>query len=179
VSDIKTVLTRPRYNVFGVSGAAAMYRKKALSDVSFETKCQTEIFSNKFHTYKEDIDLAYRLQLANWGSSIIASAVGYHERGLKNQGLSSRFRQSKLLRFMSFRNHMLFLTHTAQFTWMSITGINILAYEAFKIVWIVFFETQSLKALKEVVTLRTDSKQKREQVKRMIKNPEAIIKWLS
>ncbi|MDH3324353.1 MAG: glycosyltransferase family 2 protein, partial [Candidatus Peregrinibacteria bacterium] len=53
--------------VFGFSGAAVLYRRKALEDVAFiNEKGEKEFFDESMFLYKEDIDLAYRLQWAGW-----------------------------------------------------------------------------------------------------------------
>jgi GT2 family glycosyltransferase len=70
--------TRPasRTEVFGVSGAAAMYRMDFLRDVAIEG----EIFDEDFFAYREDADLAWRGQLFGWNAVCEPKALGYHVR---------------------------------------------------------------------------------------------------
>lgn len=63
--------------IFGPSGAAACYRRKALESVRYED----EYFDEDFFIYCEDIDLAWRLNLAGWRSVYQPAALAYHERG--------------------------------------------------------------------------------------------------
>ena len=50
--------------VFGLSGACVLYRLAALQD----TMIRNEYFDQDFFTYKEDIDLAWRLRLYGWSN---------------------------------------------------------------------------------------------------------------
>lgn len=63
--------------VFGVSGAVALYRLAALDDVA----CDGEVFDTDLFAYWEDVDLDWRLQLRGWRSWYAADARGWHERG--------------------------------------------------------------------------------------------------
>src|SRR5262249_760723 len=51
-------------DIFGASGAAALYRRAAIEDVSIEGK----YFDEDFFAYREDADLAWRLRLMKWNS---------------------------------------------------------------------------------------------------------------
>src|SRR5512146_2159979 len=62
--------------VFGASGAAALYRRKMVQDVSV----QGEFFDEDFFAYREDADLAWRAQLLGWTCVYTPRAVGWHLR---------------------------------------------------------------------------------------------------
>ena len=62
--------------VFGVSGAAAVYRRAMLEDVSFEG----EIFDEAFFAFREDVDLAWRAQLLGWRCRYEPDLVARHRR---------------------------------------------------------------------------------------------------
>jgi len=62
--------------IFGVSGAAAMFRRSFLRDVAIDG----EIFDEDFFAYREDADLAWRGQLFGWLSLCVPDAIGYHVR---------------------------------------------------------------------------------------------------
>jgi GT2 family glycosyltransferase len=64
------------FEVFGVSGAAAMYSMAFLRDVAIDG----EIFDEDFFAYREDADLAWRGQLFGWRAVFEPEAVGYHVR---------------------------------------------------------------------------------------------------
>jgi len=73
-------LDRGLYNsaeyVFGATGAAALYRRKMIDDVSIDG----EFFDSDFFAYREDADLAWRAQLLGWQCLYVPEAVAYHVR---------------------------------------------------------------------------------------------------
>jgi GT2 family glycosyltransferase len=64
--------------VFGASGAAALYRREMIADVS-EGK---NFFDPDFFAYREDADVAWRSQLLGWRCLYVPDAVGYHVRSV-------------------------------------------------------------------------------------------------
>ena len=64
------------FEVFGVSGAAAMYRASFLRDVAIDG----EVLDEDFFAFREDADLAWRGRLFGWRSLCAPAAVGYHVR---------------------------------------------------------------------------------------------------
>ncbi|HYR30010.1 MAG TPA: glycosyltransferase family 2 protein [Thermoanaerobaculia bacterium] len=62
--------------VFGVSGAAAMYRMEFLRDVAIDG----EVFDEDFFAYREDADLAWRGRLFGWKAWCEPRAVAHHVR---------------------------------------------------------------------------------------------------
>lgn len=61
-------------DVFGACAGAALYRRTALENVSYND----EFFDDSFFAYYEDLDLAWRLRLMNWESSTCPEAVVLH-----------------------------------------------------------------------------------------------------
>jgi GT2 family glycosyltransferase len=66
----------PSFEVFGVSGAAAMFRADFLRDVAMDG----EAFDEDFFAYREDADLAWRGRLFGWRAVCDPAAVAYHVR---------------------------------------------------------------------------------------------------
>jgi GT2 family glycosyltransferase len=64
--------------VFGVTGAAALYRRSMIEDVSI---CG-EFFDFDFFAYREDADVAWRAQLLGWKCLYAPNAVAYHVRSV-------------------------------------------------------------------------------------------------
>jgi GT2 family glycosyltransferase len=62
--------------VFGATGAAALYRRSMVDDVSVNG----EFFDEQFFAYREDADLAWRAQLIGWRCLYTPEAVGWHVR---------------------------------------------------------------------------------------------------
>jgi len=62
--------------VFGATGAAALYRRQMVDDVSVAG----EFYDEAFFSYREDADLAWRAQLMDWKCLYTPQAVAWHER---------------------------------------------------------------------------------------------------
>jgi GT2 family glycosyltransferase len=73
--DITDSLQR-NFEVFGVSGAAAMYRLSFLRDVAIDG----EIFDEDFFAYREDADIAWRGRLLGWRAVCVPDATAHHVR---------------------------------------------------------------------------------------------------
>lgn len=98
------------HEVFGISGACPIYRKKALEDI----KVFGEYFDNDFFMYKEDIDVSWRLRLRDWSCWYLPTAVAHHGRGtgvLKRfshiEVLRNRRKLNKFQKYYSFKNQRL------------------------------------------------------------------------
>jgi GT2 family glycosyltransferase len=62
--------------VFGASGAAAMYRRACLEDVAVDGM----YFDEDFFAYREDADLAWRCRLMDWTCLYVPTAILRHRR---------------------------------------------------------------------------------------------------
>jgi len=62
--------------IFGPSGAAALYRRTALEEVAING----QYFDEDFFAYREDADLAWRCRLLGWKSIYVPTAAGRHRR---------------------------------------------------------------------------------------------------
>lgn len=96
--------------VFGITGACPLYRKKALDDC----KVEGDFFDGDFFMYKEDVDLSWRMRLMGWKCFYEPSAVAYHCRGtgvvLREKTLdvvANRKNLSKFQKFYSYKNERL------------------------------------------------------------------------
>jgi len=65
-----------REYVFGSTGAAALYRRAMVEDISVGG----EFFDEDFFAYREDADLAWRAQLMGWSCLYVPEAVAWHVR---------------------------------------------------------------------------------------------------
>jgi GT2 family glycosyltransferase len=68
--------TQQPTEVFGVSGAAGIYRRSFIDDVSIDG----ELFDEDFFSYREDADVAWRGRLLGWRALSVPAAVGWHVR---------------------------------------------------------------------------------------------------
>lgn len=71
--------------VFGASGAAALYRYGCLEDVRVEGM----FFDEDFFAYREDADLAWRCRLMGWKSHYVPTALARHRRRVTPERRSS------------------------------------------------------------------------------------------
>lgn len=62
--------------VFGGTGAATLYRRKMIEDISVHG----EFFDTDFFAYREDADVAWRAQLMGWHCLYTPRAIGWHVR---------------------------------------------------------------------------------------------------
>jgi GT2 family glycosyltransferase len=87
-------------DVFGPSGAAAVYRLKALQDVAVAG----QFFDEDFFAYREDADLAWRCRLMGWNSIYVPSAVALHRRRVTPE---RRSQLSPVINYHSVKNRFL------------------------------------------------------------------------
>lgn len=116
--------------VFGADGAAPFYRKAALEDVKICLNnapipplsvrggggelIRCEYLDEDFFSYKEDVDLAWRLRLAGWKTLYVPTAIAYHQRGSGDSAATSyvailkeRRKLSKVAKYHAFKNQRL------------------------------------------------------------------------
>ncbi len=75
-SDSRHPTPDTRNEVFGVSGAAALYRVSFIRDVTIGG----EFLDEDFFAFREDADVAWRGQLFGWRAIYVPEAVGHHVR---------------------------------------------------------------------------------------------------
>ena len=89
----------PAY-VFGATGAAVLYRRRMIEDISVGD----EFFDEDFFAYREDADVSWRAQLLGWRCLYNPRAVGWHVRRVT----PSRFRELPLvINWHSVKNRFL------------------------------------------------------------------------
>ena len=171
--------------IFGASGAAAMYRKSALEKVKIPRLAGGyEYFDNDFIAYKEDVDLAWRLQLAGYKCRYMPQAVVYHGRTVGRSWptqfirfIHNRHRQSRLVRQQSFRNHYLMMVKNEipEIFWRHIIYISI--REFLLIVYSVLFEPFQFQAMVKFFKLLPEARRKRRYIMENINiNDPRIVK---
>lgn len=97
--------------VFGATGAAALLRRAALDDVAY---AGGEVFDEGFFAYREDADLAWRLQRRGWSCLYWPEAVGWHGRGLRPEHAR---RGTPAINRLGVRNRFLLLWSNADWRW--------------------------------------------------------------
>jgi len=84
-------------DIFGPSGALSIFRKNALQDVAYPNNAGLPEYYDSLLHYKNDVDLAYRLQWAGHRSLFIPQAKVYHDRQAGNFE-QSPFRLMRILK---------------------------------------------------------------------------------
>jgi GT2 family glycosyltransferase len=87
-------------DIFGPSGAAAMYRRTALDAVAVYGR----YFDEDFFAFREDADLAWRCRLLGWNSIYVPSAVARHRRRVTPE---RRRQLPKAINYHSVKNRFL------------------------------------------------------------------------
>jgi GT2 family glycosyltransferase len=108
--DVQKIYDKNILEVFGVSGAFAMYRKSVVDNVLLPGG---NMFDPTYHSYKEDLDLAYRLRNAGFMSYAVLDSVIYHDRHAAGPKQMSDWAASKnkssqtfFVSFHSYKNHL-------------------------------------------------------------------------
>jgi GT2 family glycosyltransferase len=108
--DVRRLYEKSFTEVFGVSGAFPMFRKNVLDKVLLPGG---NLFDPTYHSYKEDLDLAYRMRNAGYTSYVILKSAAYHDRtgaGPKKHSdfaaIKNKKNQTKFIRFHSYKNHL-------------------------------------------------------------------------
>lgn len=168
------------YEVFGVSGALPLYRRSAL----VETNRENKIFDPRFFSYKEDVDLAFRLRLAGFGAMIDPKANAWHDRSVSGtQGtiitsIKERSGKSFFGKSLSYRNHLLCLWKNECWSnafrdlpWLG-------SYEIGKFIWILGREWTSLEAFLDALKQLPGVLSDRRKIHKNRKiRPSEIRKW--
>jgi GT2 family glycosyltransferase len=162
--------------IFGASGAAAIYRLSAIDDVAFinEDK-KKEYFDELMFMYKEDVDLAYRLQWAGYKCIYIPTAVVYHDRSVEARGrgffniIRSRIGRKKQYKEWSWLNHHILLQKMLDNDYSGGVRIKTFFYEIKSNLYVLIFEPYLIKQWWQLLKLRKQIKQRREQIKKRVK----------
>ncbi|MBL7047697.1 MAG: glycosyltransferase family 2 protein [Candidatus Marinimicrobia bacterium] len=165
--------------IFGISAALVMYRKDALDAVSLNGQC----FDESFFSYKEDIDLAWRLQLAGYRSIYVSTAKAFHARGaarktdLSDSGaIINRQKKSPKINYLSYRNHFYLIIKNEKWKNIFFNPFLIL-YEFKKMIYLLFREPASLKGIFSLYANLPQMLKKRRYIQENKMNKENLSKW--
>jgi len=180
--DIKTKFSQNNLEVFGVSGAFPMLRRSSVALVAFD---DGKFLDESYHSYKEDVDLAYRLSGAGFKASVLLDTVAYHDRtgagpkeGSDSAAAENKKKQSPWVRYHSYKNHLRTLFKNEYWQNLILDFPWILWYELKKFFYLLLFDRTVLKGLKEVWNGRMDLKNKRVQINKIKKiNWRDLRKW--
>jgi len=170
--------------VFGFSGSVFLIRRTALMDIAYEQ----QFFDEDFFSYKEDVDLSWRLRYRNWDIVYVPSVVAYHKRSVQdktgdrtaNLQVAVRYQQKpKFINYLSYRNHLYVLFKNVPFDILRKNFFPIMWYEFKKFVFLLFRFPSFLKAWPELFGNFRFIRKKRSYIMQHRKiNPSGLQVWL-
>lgn len=171
--------------IFGSSGASVMFRLSALKDVAFVNEDgKSEFFDELMFMYKEDVDLAYRLQWAGYKCVYNPDAVVYHDRTIKSTGqglwatIKNRRNRHQIYKEWSWLNHHIILKKFVDADYSFDVKWNTLKYEFKTFIYILLFEPFLLKQFFQLYRMRHEIKARKDQLKKRINIRKNIERWM-
>lgn len=152
--------------VFGVTGSAAIFRRRMIEDISIDG----QFFDEQFFAYKEDVDVAWRAKRLGWKAYYLPSAKALHSRGWKKGG-----RQSipLFVRQHSYMNRFYTLIKNEPLGWHWIVLLpQIAAIEIVKLVYILLREPALFRCLPTLWRTLPDMIRKRKAINEKVKNKQ-------
>lgn len=177
-NELDTGLHEEDKRVFGVCGAAAIFKKDVLEKV----KVNNEYFDYDFFAYKEDIDLCWRINLYGYKCYYVHDAIAYHGRGLNSSKgiintIKNRKSQSDFLKGISFRNHYLMILKNETKDSYKKDRIKIYIGALKYIIFFILFDWKCLKYISQIRSNKELVLRKRHIIQKNIKlNNDEIYK---
>lgn len=139
--------------IFGADGAVPVYRRKALADV----KIKEEYFDEDFFAYKEDVDMAWRMQLYGWKVIYQPKAIAWHARTAGDSAainyfgiIRERRKISKFAKYLAFKNQRLMQIKNEQ-SWLLLKHLPwFLPKEIASWFYVLLFERYTWRAIKDL-----------------------------
>lgn len=154
--------------IFGFTGAAVLFRIKALHDIKFKE----EYFDELMFMYKEDCDLSVRLYLKKWDIIFEPKAISYHDRTTSNDRngdigkILNRRNKNKQIKKWSFLNHWIILLKYKNNSNLPVNKIKIFIYKLKSLAFITIFEPYLLKEFITLFKIKNKIKEKRKWIYR-------------
>jgi len=126
-------------DVFGITGALAVFRRDSLE----ASRVDGQVFDEDFFAYREDADLAWRLQGFGCRARYVPLAVAFHRRRVTPERRRSL---SPVINYHSVKNRFLLRIHHADRGWLLRFGLRSLARDVVVLGACVTVERSSLEA---------------------------------
>ena len=170
-------LDRGQFNqpelVFGATGAATLFARRALEDVALDG----EIFDTAFHSFREDAELCFRFQERGWQVVYEPGAVADHRR----QVLPSRRRQlPPAINYHSLKNRYLLRAYhqTRANFWRTLVPATFRDLSA--LIYVLLLEWTSLPAYTWLWRNRHSILERRRRIQaRRTQGAKAVDRWFS
>ncbi len=161
--------------IFGASGAISIYRLSALDDVAFLNEDgNKEYFDELMFMYKEDVDLAYRLQYAGYKCLYTPKAVVYHDRTVEARGkgiigiIQGRRGRGKHYKEWSWLNHHIILKKILDSDYSGDIRIKTYWYEIKSNLYVLLFERHIVPQWWKLFKMRKQIRNRKEQIKKRV-----------
>jgi GT2 family glycosyltransferase len=159
--------------VFGVTGAAALYRRQMIDDISIAG----EFFDSQFFAYREDADVAWRAQLLGWKCLYTPLAVAYHVRSVLP---SNRRSIAPVLNMHSVKNRFLMRIKNTTAPLYLRHFFAITTRDCLVIAGCLFGELSSLRAFPWLVrNLRRTWAKRRQIMQRRRATDDYLVRWFA
>jgi GT2 family glycosyltransferase len=157
--------------VFGVDGAAPLYRRAMLEDI----KVDGQYFDEAFFAHKEDVDLSWRARLFGWKCMYTPAAVAYHQRSFRP---GKRLAISSEIKLHAVKNRYLMLIKNESLMGLKRDWAHILWYDLKILAYLTIYERSSLKAFSLLKQNWKRAKEWREQIQQKARISEnEILSW--
>lgn len=161
--------------IFGASGALAIYRMSALEDIAFKNEDgKLEYFDELMFMYKEDVDLNYRLQFAGYKSLFTPRATVYHDRSVETSGsgiigiAKGRIGRKKQYKEWSWLNHHIILKKILDQKFPLDIRLRTKWYEFKSGMYVLLFERHLLRQWWKLFKIRKQIRDRKEQMKKRV-----------
>lgn len=159
--------------VFGITGAAVLFRKEAL----LASEVDGEIFDEDFFAYREDADLAWRLRGFGYRALYDPDAVAFHRRRVTPE---RRGQLPEAINAHSVKNRFLLRIHHADLGWLLRFGPTAFLRDLVVVGACLTVERSSLPALLSVVRLLPKHWRRRREILRRRRVPSAALRgWFA
>jgi GT2 family glycosyltransferase len=145
--------------VFGVDGAAALYRRQALDDCRVEGR----VFDPDFERWASDVDLAWRARTLGWRCAYEPGALAYHVRYYSP---STRAGMPERDRRMQFRNRYLMIVKNDSPATLARDLPRIVLYEAAALGYALAVERHLLRGYVEAARLLPGARRQARELRR-------------
>lgn len=156
--------------VFGVSGAAALYKRDMILDVMVNG----EFFDAHFFAYKEDVDVSWRSRLLGWKAYFVPQAVAFHKRGWaenkKRQDIPLHIRQHSFIN----RYYMMLKNDTLKYFFLHF--LHILLFEVASLIYFSVKERKMLWCYRRFIKDLNSMKRKRKMIWKKVSRKNISIR---
>ena len=140
-----------------------------------------------FFSYKEDVDLAYRLRSKGYNVWVVAGAHAWHDRSAKSlegatlkEELAYRKSKKSLINYHSYKNHLFLMVKNVPLGMIVRILPSVLFYEFKKIIYLIIFERSTFGAMREFFKLLPKMKMKRAFIQKDAKRyQEVLLNWIA